>query len=43
MPLETDMKALRFAEGGLEAARRTNNRDLEGHCEELVAAAKKAK
>lgn len=34
--------ALRFAEAGLETARRTNNRDLEGHCEELVAAARKA-
>jgi tetratricopeptide (TPR) repeat protein len=36
-------RALHFAEAGLEAARRTNNRDLEGHCEELVAAAKKVK
>jgi hypothetical protein len=36
-------RALHFAEAGLETARRTNNRDLEGHCEELVAAAKKAK
>lgn len=41
--LKAGDKALKFAEGGLEAARRTNNRDLEGHCEELVAAAKKAK
>ncbi len=41
--LRAGAQALKFAEGGLEAARRTNNRDLEGHCEELVAAAKKAK
>jgi hypothetical protein len=40
--LKAGARALHFAEGGLEAARRTNNRDLEGHCEELVAAAKKA-
>ncbi|MBN9122490.1 MAG: tetratricopeptide repeat protein [Planctomycetes bacterium] len=41
--LKAGAQALRFAEAGLETARRTNNRDLEGHCEELVAAAKKAK
>jgi tetratricopeptide (TPR) repeat protein len=41
--LRAGAKALQFAEAGLEAARRTNNRDLEGHCEELVAAAKRAK
>jgi hypothetical protein len=41
--LKAGAHALRFAEGGLETARRTNNRDLEGHCEELIAAAKKAK
>jgi tetratricopeptide (TPR) repeat protein len=35
-------KALQFAEGGLEVAQRTGNRDLEGHCQELVAAARKA-
>ncbi len=36
-------KALHFAEAGLEAAGRTGNRDLEGHCHELVEAAKRAK
>jgi tetratricopeptide (TPR) repeat protein len=41
--LKAGAKALHFAEAGLETARRTNNRDLEGHCQELVAAAKKAK
>jgi tetratricopeptide (TPR) repeat protein len=41
--LKAGEKALKFAEAGLETARRTGNRDLEGHCEELVAAAKKAK
>ncbi|MDY3555674.1 tetratricopeptide repeat protein [Gemmata sp. JC717] len=41
--LKNGEKALQFAEGGLEAARRTGNRDLEGHCSELVAAAQKAK
>jgi tetratricopeptide (TPR) repeat protein len=35
-------KALAFAERGVETARRTNNRDLEGHSQELVAAAKRA-
>lgn len=41
--LKSGAKALQFAEAGLEAARRTGNRDLEGHCTELVAAAQKAK
>jgi tetratricopeptide (TPR) repeat protein len=41
--LKAGDRALHFAEGGLDTARRTGNRDLEGHCEELVAAAKKAK
>jgi tetratricopeptide (TPR) repeat protein len=41
--LKAGAKALHFAEGGLETARRTNNRDLEGHCAELVAAANRAK
>lgn len=41
--LKAGTAALKFAEAGLETARRTGNRDLEGHCEELVAAAKKAK
>lgn len=36
-------KALAFAERGLEAARRTGNRDLEGACTELREAAKKMK
>lgn len=40
--MKNGAKALRFAEAGLETARRTGNRDLEGHCEELVAAARKA-
>ena len=39
--LKNGPKALGFAERGLEAARRTNNRDVEGHCRELAAAAKK--
>ena len=29
-------------EKGLAKARETKNRDLEGHCQELIAAAKKA-
>lgn len=41
--LKSGAKALQFAEAGLEAARRTSNRDLEGHCAELVAAAQKVK
>ncbi len=40
--MKSGANALRFAEAGLETARRTNNRDLEGHCAELVAAARKA-
>jgi tetratricopeptide (TPR) repeat protein len=40
--LKDGAKALRFAQAGLEAASRTGNRDLEGHCRELVEAAKKA-
>ncbi|HJZ59362.1 MAG TPA: hypothetical protein VKE74_30740, partial [Gemmataceae bacterium] len=40
--LKNGAKALSFAERGLEKARQTNNRDLEGHCRELQAAAKKA-
>ncbi|MCS6865032.1 MAG: tetratricopeptide repeat protein [Gemmataceae bacterium] len=40
--LKDGAKALRFAEAGLAAASRTGNRDLEGHCRELVEAAKKA-
>jgi tetratricopeptide (TPR) repeat protein len=41
--LKAGAQALKFAEAGLETARRTNNRDLEGHCEELAAAAKKVR
>jgi hypothetical protein len=41
--LKATEKALHFAEAGLETARRTNNRDLEGHCQELIADAKRAK
>jgi hypothetical protein len=41
--LKAGDKALHFAEAGLEAASRTGNRDLEGHCRELVEAAKRAK
>jgi tetratricopeptide (TPR) repeat protein len=41
--LKNGEKALHFAEAGLEAAQRTNNRDLEGHCQELAAHARKAK
>lgn len=40
--MKNGAKALAFAEKGLETARRTNNRDLEGHCQELVAAARRA-
>ena len=35
-------KALYFAQKGIETAKRTGNRDLEGHSQELAAAAKKA-
>ncbi len=41
--LKDGARALRFAEAGLETAKRTGNRDLEGHCQELMEAAKKAK
>jgi tetratricopeptide (TPR) repeat protein len=41
--MKAGAQALKFAEGGLEVAKRTGNRDLEGHCQELVAAAKRAK
>jgi predicted Zn-dependent protease len=34
-------RALRFAQEGLEQARRQNNRDLENHFKELLAAAQK--
>jgi tetratricopeptide (TPR) repeat protein len=40
--LKSGAKALMFAEKGLAKARETKNRDLEGHCLELQAAAKKA-
>jgi tetratricopeptide (TPR) repeat protein len=40
--LRLGAKALAFAERGLEKARATGNRDLEGHCQELAAAARKA-
>ena len=40
--MKAGAKALHFAEAGLEVAKRTNNRDLEGHCSELAAAARKA-
>jgi hypothetical protein len=36
-------KALLFAERGLEKARESGNRDLEGACAELAEAAKRAK
>ncbi|MBX9584483.1 MAG: hypothetical protein K2X87_29635, partial [Gemmataceae bacterium] len=40
--LRNGPKALAFAEQGLAQARRSGNRDLEGHCQELAAAAKRA-
>ncbi len=40
--LKDGPKALHFAEKGLAKARELGNRDLEGHCQELIAAAKKA-
>jgi tetratricopeptide (TPR) repeat protein len=40
--LRAGARARGFAERGLAKAREQGNRDLEGHCEELVAAAKKA-
>ena len=39
--LKNGPKALSFAERGLAKAKDTGNRDLEGHCQELVGAAKK--
>ena len=39
--MKAGSRALAFAERGLAAARSSGNRDLEGHCQELVAAAKK--
>lgn len=39
--LKNGAKALHFAEAGLAKAKEQGNRDLEGHCQELVAAAKK--
>jgi tetratricopeptide (TPR) repeat protein len=41
--LKNGAKALHFAEAGIEAASRTNNHDLEGHCRELAEAAKRVK
>jgi tetratricopeptide (TPR) repeat protein len=40
--LRNGPKALAFAEQGLAKARATGNRDLEGHCRELVEAARRA-
>jgi tetratricopeptide (TPR) repeat protein len=40
--LKNGPKALHFAERGLARAKETGNRDLEGHCQELIAAAKRA-
>jgi tetratricopeptide (TPR) repeat protein len=40
--LRSGAKALHFAERGLAKAKELNNRDLEGHCMELIGAAKKA-
>jgi len=40
--LKNGAKALYFAEKGLAAAKEQNNRDLEGHCLELIEAARKA-
>lgn len=40
--LKSGAKALHFAERGLAKAKEINNRDLAGHCEELIGAAKKA-
>jgi len=39
--LKSGPKALHFAERGLAKAQEAGNRDLEGHCQELIAAAKK--
>jgi tetratricopeptide (TPR) repeat protein len=40
--LKSGAKALYFAERGLAKAKENNNRDLAGHCEELIGAAKKS-
>jgi predicted Zn-dependent protease len=40
--LKSGPKALHFAERGLAKAKEQGNRDLEGHCQELIAAARKA-
>ncbi|MCE9562443.1 MAG: tetratricopeptide repeat protein [Planctomycetes bacterium] len=40
--LKSGAKALSFAERGLAKAKEQNNRDLEGHCSELIAAAKRS-
>jgi hypothetical protein len=40
--LKSGAKALYFAERGLAKAREINNRDLAGHCEELMGAARRA-
>ena len=40
--LKNGTKAAYFAEKGLARAKETRNGDLEGHCQELLAAAKKA-
>ncbi|MBX9627292.1 MAG: tetratricopeptide repeat protein [Gemmataceae bacterium] len=40
--LKNGPKALAFAEKGLAQAQQGGNRDLEGHCQELAAAARKA-
>jgi len=39
--LRNGARALGFAEKGLAKAREINNRDLEGHCQELIGAARK--
>ncbi|MFO0822403.1 MAG: tetratricopeptide repeat protein [Gemmataceae bacterium] len=39
--LKSGANALSFAERGLAKAKEQNNRDLEGHCQELIGAAKK--
>jgi hypothetical protein len=39
--LKSGTKALYFAERGLAKAKESNNRDLAGHCEELIGAARK--
>ncbi len=39
--LKSGAKAMNFAERGLAKAKEQGNRDLEGHCQELIAAAKR--